>query len=214
MDAEALIRDYLRDLELEARRLVPDRAEELVGDVREHIDVAMADAGQRDEATVRNVLDRLGKPEAIAAAAIDDFPAPSTVADASVEVPKNPRRLRHRSFPWLMGAASAFVLLPLWFPMLVSYGFPTPAIPFLVPAGVLVVLVARRPGGLAFLSACLGVAGALAIGLALSVPLSCPSGEFSSGCANPRLAPIIAPALGLIVGGALLAVREFRGHRS
>jgi HAAS len=65
MEGEALVRDYLGQLETEARRLPPDRRTELLGDVGEHIDRALAEAGSRDEATVRTVLDRLGSPASI-----------------------------------------------------------------------------------------------------------------------------------------------------
>ncbi len=68
MDAEALVRDYLDRLETEARRRTPEQADEIVGGVREHIEAALAEAGRRDEATIRMVLDKLGSPEAIAAA--------------------------------------------------------------------------------------------------------------------------------------------------
>jgi hypothetical protein len=68
VDTEALERDYLGRLEAAAWPLSPDRRAELVDEVREHIETALARAGRRDEVTVRNVLERLGPPEQIAAA--------------------------------------------------------------------------------------------------------------------------------------------------
>jgi uncharacterized membrane protein len=68
MDSDSLVRDYLDDLEAAASDLPPDRRAELVGDVREHIELALAEAGGTDEATVRDVLDRLGSPQEIVAA--------------------------------------------------------------------------------------------------------------------------------------------------
>lgn len=68
MDTKGLVDDYLRRVEREALRLTPGQAADLVGEVREHIDAALAEAGRRDEATVRTVLDQLGAPEAIVAA--------------------------------------------------------------------------------------------------------------------------------------------------
>ena len=65
MDDDALVRDYLGRLEAAAWPLTPDRRTELLGEVREHIETALGEAGQRDQATVRNVLDRLGRPEDI-----------------------------------------------------------------------------------------------------------------------------------------------------
>lgn len=68
MDADALIADYLGRLRAASWPLPPARREELAGEVAEHIEAALAEAGARDDATVRNVLDRLGSPEVIAAA--------------------------------------------------------------------------------------------------------------------------------------------------
>ena len=67
MDGEALVRDYVGRLEAAAWPLPPDRKGELVGEVREHIEAALIEAGARDEVTVRNVLERLGRPEEIVA---------------------------------------------------------------------------------------------------------------------------------------------------
>lgn len=65
----ALVADYLRRLETGSSALPPDRRTELVAEIRAHIDDALRDAGVADEITVRNVLERLGPPEEIAAAA-------------------------------------------------------------------------------------------------------------------------------------------------
>jgi hypothetical protein len=70
VEPEALIGDYLRRLEAAAWPLPADRKAELAGEVREHIDAALGEAGRRDEATLRNVLDRLGQPEEIVAAEV------------------------------------------------------------------------------------------------------------------------------------------------
>jgi hypothetical protein len=68
MEADALVRDYLGRLEAAAWPLAPDRRGELLLEVREHIESALAEAGNRDEVTARNVLERLGAPEEIVAA--------------------------------------------------------------------------------------------------------------------------------------------------
>lgn len=68
MEGDAVVHDYLGRLEAAAWPLSADRRRELVGEVREHIDAALSDAGSRDEVTVRNVLDHLGAPEEIVAA--------------------------------------------------------------------------------------------------------------------------------------------------
>ena len=69
MQRDPLVADYLRRLEAAAAHLPRDRRAELVGEIEEHVDAALGEAGARDEATVRNVLERLGPPEEIAAAA-------------------------------------------------------------------------------------------------------------------------------------------------
>ena len=75
MDVDTLIADYLGRLRAASWPLAPGRREELAGEVAEHIDAALGDAGTRDEAAIRNVLDRLGPPEAIAAAEAGGGPA-------------------------------------------------------------------------------------------------------------------------------------------
>lgn len=71
MDGEGLVRDYLGRLDAASLLLSPGRRDELRAEVAEHIDAALAEAGTRDEVTVRNVLERLGRPEEIAAADAD-----------------------------------------------------------------------------------------------------------------------------------------------
>lgn len=68
MDPETLVGDYIGRLEALASHLPADRRAELVGEVREHVQLALAEAGVADAATVRNVLERLGSPEEIVAA--------------------------------------------------------------------------------------------------------------------------------------------------
>lgn len=68
METDALVRDYLGRLEAAAWPLPPNRRTELTGEVRQHIEMALTEAGRRDEVTVRNVLERLGPPDEIVAA--------------------------------------------------------------------------------------------------------------------------------------------------
>jgi hypothetical protein len=69
MQRDPQVDDYLRRLEAAAAHLPRERRAELVSEIEEHVDAALADAGTHDEATVRSVLERLGPPEEIAAAA-------------------------------------------------------------------------------------------------------------------------------------------------
>lgn len=75
-----LIEEYLRRLDAAAAGLPAGRRAELVSEIRGHVEDALEAAGTREEAAARNVLDRLGAPEEIAAAAIDTSPAPAAVA--------------------------------------------------------------------------------------------------------------------------------------
>jgi len=76
VEADVLVRDYIRRLEAAAWPLALERRVELAGEVREHIETALAKAGSRDETTIRNVLERLGQPEEIVAAEAEPSTAP------------------------------------------------------------------------------------------------------------------------------------------
>jgi hypothetical protein len=71
---DPLVDDYLHRLDAAASALPAHRREELVSEIREHIREALRQATAGDKAAVRNVLDRLGPPEEIAAAAADPPP--------------------------------------------------------------------------------------------------------------------------------------------
>jgi hypothetical protein len=84
VDTDVLVRDYLGRLEAAAAVLPVNRRAELAAEVREHIDAALVEAGNSDEATVRNILERLGSPEEIVAAeaGLAGTPGGATVAPA------------------------------------------------------------------------------------------------------------------------------------
>jgi uncharacterized membrane protein len=87
MEADALVSEYMGRLEAAAQPLPADRRGELVAEVRDHIESALAEADSRDEVTARNVLERLGAPEEIVAAETggDGSPAASPPAPPAVE---------------------------------------------------------------------------------------------------------------------------------
>ena len=76
--SDALVDDYLTRLEAAAAALPADRRAELVQEISAHIDEARAAGQVPDEAALRGLLDRLGDPDDIVAAAWD------TGRDASV----------------------------------------------------------------------------------------------------------------------------------
>ena len=105
MDADALVNDYLGRLEAASGRLDVGRRTELAGEVREHIATALAEAGGRDDLTVRNILDRLGPPEEIVAAEGEsDAATPAWAADP----PSGPGVARG---PWGVVEVAALLLL-------------------------------------------------------------------------------------------------------
>ncbi|MEU0032901.1 hypothetical protein [Streptomyces sp. NPDC006333] len=60
---------YLETVAREAAALGPERRDELLADLTEHLAVAFAEQPARDEAEVKAVLDRLGDPRVIVATA-------------------------------------------------------------------------------------------------------------------------------------------------
>jgi hypothetical protein len=70
------VKEYLHDLEAELRDLPRSRRQELLGEIHEHIDSALAETPAHDEAEVRNVLDRVGDPADIAEEARQRFGVP------------------------------------------------------------------------------------------------------------------------------------------
>jgi uncharacterized membrane protein len=76
MQRDPLIDDYLRRLTAAAADLPHERRVELVAEIEEHIEAALDEGGAEHEAAVRNVLDRLGPPEEIAAEAGADARMP------------------------------------------------------------------------------------------------------------------------------------------
>lgn len=67
--ADPLVEEYLRRLEIAAATLPPYRRDELVAEIRDHVDEALREENANDEIAVRNVLERLGPPDEIVTAA-------------------------------------------------------------------------------------------------------------------------------------------------
>lgn len=117
MDAEILVRDYLGRLEAAAWTLAGDRRSELVGEVREHIEVALKDAGRHDEVTIRNILDRLGPPEEIVSAEMQ-ADAGTGPRSAIVSIPVGQRSLGAVEIIAVLLLTLGSFLLPVVGPML------------------------------------------------------------------------------------------------
>jgi uncharacterized membrane protein len=83
--ADPLVDDYLRRLDTAASALPTHQRAELVSEIRDHLQEALRQTPPGDKAAVRNVLERLGTPEEITAAATDPSP-PGHPADAFSQV--------------------------------------------------------------------------------------------------------------------------------
>jgi hypothetical protein len=79
---DPLADDYLRRLEAATSALPPHQRDELISEIRDHLDEALRQTPPSDQAAVRNVLERLGPPEEIAAAATGEAPPGHLVAPA------------------------------------------------------------------------------------------------------------------------------------
>jgi uncharacterized membrane protein len=77
---DLLIAGYLSRLEAASAALPPDRRQELLEEIEDHIATARAAGAAADEAAVRGLLERLGPPEEIVAAALDDGPSAARAA--------------------------------------------------------------------------------------------------------------------------------------
>jgi uncharacterized membrane protein len=75
VNAEPLVEDYLRHLEAVAAVLPEYRRAELLAEIRAHLDEALRQVPAGDEAAVRSMLERLGSPEEIVAAAAEPVPS-------------------------------------------------------------------------------------------------------------------------------------------
>jgi hypothetical protein len=71
---DPLADDYLRRLDAAASALPAHRREELVSEIRDHLQEGLRQAPAGDETAVRNMLERLGPPEEIVSAATDATP--------------------------------------------------------------------------------------------------------------------------------------------
>jgi uncharacterized membrane protein len=112
-DPDTLVGNYLARLELAARQLPAQRRTELVEEVRAHIAEARA-AGADNETSVRTMLDRLGTPEEIVAAAQEGVPGLDSDVAHGLVVKREPR-LRGRDIAALLLLPfGGFVLVVGW----------------------------------------------------------------------------------------------------
>ncbi|HKE50490.1 MAG TPA: hypothetical protein VKE25_03170 [Actinomycetes bacterium] len=80
---QPLVADYLSRLDAAAYQLPADQRAELVDGIREHLDSALTGVDPADDVQVRAVLDRLGAPEEIVAAALEGAPPAWSTASSA-----------------------------------------------------------------------------------------------------------------------------------
>jgi hypothetical protein len=88
--ATELVADYLRRLELELMNLAAEKRQEILDEIRGHIAEERTGIPNESDADIKNLLDRLGDPTEIAAAARNDVetqrPANATTHFGTLEV--------------------------------------------------------------------------------------------------------------------------------
>jgi uncharacterized membrane protein len=120
MNDDDLVAGYLGRLVQAARQLPPDRRAELIDEIADHIEQARAASGASGPG-LRDLLQRLGDPEAIAEAASDsagDFPGPVAQPASAVAEPapvRGPRRQRRLDRAAVLLALGSVLLAPLSF---------------------------------------------------------------------------------------------------
>lgn len=102
---DAAIEDYLRQLDRALAALPGPRRAQLVAEIADHIGTAREQLDDPGEADIRNLLDRIGRPEDIAAEAIDTEPPPTM-----------PRRSGlHETFAIALLLVGGFLCVAGWF---------------------------------------------------------------------------------------------------
>ncbi|SDT58096.1 hypothetical protein SAMN04489716_4648 [Actinoplanes derwentensis] len=136
-ETDHLVAVYLARVDQAAIRLPAGRREELVNDLREHIEIARAEAeGEETEASIRTILERLGDPESIVAAADTQTDLPRvTPAFAPQSAFAPPARTSRKPF-WVTasvlavtGVVFVFCLLALALARVDGSSEPAPARP-------------------------------------------------------------------------------------
>ncbi len=109
--ADPLIEDYLRRLETAAAGLPPSRRSELLGEIHAHITDALASGEVDDQASLRTMLERLGDPHEIVAAARDDEPPLTPSPAVPVVVYRRPSLAREWWAVVLLTLGSALLVV-------------------------------------------------------------------------------------------------------
>jgi len=211
MNDDDLVAGYLGRLVQAARQLPQDRRAELIDEIADHIDQARA-ASAASGPGLRDLLQRLGEPEAIVEAASDtasDFPgafAPPASAVMRPSAVRPPRRQRRLDLAAVLLMFGSVLLAPLTF-VLALIGW--------VVGVVLLLLSPRWPRRAKVLGAVTGTLGLLLYGGLLATlanswnPSYLPSGTLGWRTGGgPFVSTIVVT--GVVVAVTLVAVRLLR----
>ena len=209
---DALVSDYLRRLDAAANALPYDRRVELVGEIREHIEQARSAGGISGEAALRDLLDRLGDPDEIVAAAQDDGDAP----------PSQPLPPQQPYVPAYQPLRKEGIGLEIAAVLLMTVGSIVPFVGWVVGTVLLwmsrrllvwekVLMTAVVPGGpflflgIAFLvggQACSSATTTDAVGNTVELPPTCSGFAFAPWAGIPLF--LLAAVGPFVIGGILL----------
>lgn len=106
---DELVESYLGQVERLSLGLSPGTRQDLMQDLREHIAVQRAELAPETEASVRSILDRLGEPAAIVAAARENDPRPPHIDVAPVVLPP-PHKGSNKAVIVVLSVVAAVVL--------------------------------------------------------------------------------------------------------
>lgn len=108
VDSNKIISDYLQRVELELEGVPTARQHELLTDLREHIEAERASLREESAADVLRIINRLGDPSRIAAAARDDG---RTSLEADLSAPRPGGVVLWVRIHWKLLLAAIFALI-------------------------------------------------------------------------------------------------------
>ncbi|MFF8915889.1 DUF1700 domain-containing protein [Streptomyces sp. NPDC015032] len=112
---DALVRQYLAAVERETSALPAERRQELVADLSEHIETALAER----PGSSREILRELGDPRTIAATALQESGPGAHAPSEAVPEPATGKAARRRSPAWVVAWLPLITFVPgqLWGPL-------------------------------------------------------------------------------------------------
>lgn len=120
---DRLVEDYLGAVSYACADLDPQRRDELIEELREHIVAARGALHEQTEAAIRTILDRLGEPAAIAAEACLGEPGRPKTA---VPEPRETRRWAPGTLGMWLGFFLLVIVVLVGAALMLLFQSPTP----------------------------------------------------------------------------------------